>query len=63
MRKASGRRFISLPDECMRWDDIIQVTAASLGVRAEIVHVPTEVIVEKIPFYRGSASSAIKHGI
>jgi hypothetical protein len=47
----------------MRWDDIIQVTAASLGVRAEIVHVPTEVIVEKIPFYRGSASSAIKHGI
>ncbi|NLI53681.1 MAG: NAD-dependent epimerase/dehydratase family protein [Clostridiales bacterium] len=48
-----GQAFHITSDECMRWDDIIQVTAASLGVRAEIVHVPTEVIVEKIPFYRG----------
>ncbi len=48
-----GEAFHITSDECMRWDDIIQTTAASLGETAEIVHVPTDVIVEKIPSYRG----------
>lgn len=44
-----GHSFHITSDEVLTWDQIYQAIAAAAGTRAEIVHIPTDVIEKVIP--------------
>jgi nucleoside-diphosphate-sugar epimerase len=47
--KAVGQAFHITSDEVLTWNRILETTAAALGVKANIVHVPTDVIARMDP--------------
>lgn len=54
MEKALGHAFHITSDEVLSWDQIYRETAHALGVEADIVHLPSELIAAYAPWELGS---------
>ena len=52
--RAVGHAFHITSDEVLTWDQIYQTIAAALGVEAQIVHIPSELIARVAPQHTGS---------
>ena len=53
-QQAIGHSFHITSDEVLTWDQIYQATARAAGVEADIVHVPSDLIVKLYPFHLGN---------
>ena len=53
-QRAIGEAFHITSDEVLTWDQVYQTIAEALGVKANIVHVPSDFIVKVAPQYMGN---------
>jgi nucleoside-diphosphate-sugar epimerase len=53
-RRAIGEAFHITSDEVLTWNQIYQTIAEALGVEANLVHIPSDFIVRKVPQLTGS---------
>ena len=51
--KAIGEAFHITSDEVLAWNQIYQTIAEALGVKANIVHIPTDFIINVVPEMKG----------
>ncbi len=51
--QAIGHAFHITSDEALEWDRIIEIQCEILGVKPNIVHIPSDYIAKKMPEYRG----------
>jgi len=51
--KAIGEAFHITSDEVLTWNQIYQTIAEALGVKANIVHIPTDFIISVVPQMKG----------
>ena len=51
---AIGQAFHITSDEHLTWDQITQITAKAMGVKAKIVHIPSDVLAKLNKEYEGS---------
>ena len=52
--KAYNETFHITSDKLYTWDQLTQIAAKALGVKANIVHIPTDIIISFIPELEGS---------
>jgi nucleoside-diphosphate-sugar epimerase len=53
-QQAIGHAFHITSDELLTWDQIYQVTANAVGVKANIIHIPSDFIAQFSPGHHGS---------
>ena len=52
-KEALGEDFHITSDNAYTWDDIYKTIAAGLGLKADIVHVPTQTLIRYLPDWEG----------
>lgn len=53
-RRAIGEAFHITSDEAYSWDEIYRILGKTLGVEARLLHIPTDVIVDRYPDWTGN---------